>query len=257
MFEYFRIRILIKAMWRPVGDRRPETIDQVAAIGLPAVPQLINAMKASPHTSSAAQEALVKIGRPAVPALIEALRHRNVLIRALAAEVLGEIGDAGAVEAMLPLLQERTDWVRREAVTALGKLGDPRAGDALLAMLGDTDLEVREVAAEALGRLKHAAAVEPLWRALDDRCENVQVAAAVALEQLNATEILLDALCHGSADVRACVAFDLAPEALSAPQRARAREALLANLADPDREVRDAAAAALRKLEELASSKSP
>jgi hypothetical protein len=80
MFEYFKIRMLIRAMWPPLGERRPEVIDRLAAIGLPAVPQLIDAMKATPRT---AQETLVKIGRPAVPARIEALRHRNWLIRVL------------------------------------------------------------------------------------------------------------------------------------------------------------------------------
>lgn len=248
--------LIMAPPWHPLRQDRRAIVDKLAAIGLPAVPQLIKALKA-PRLFILAQSALVKIGGPAVPALIEALGHRNSLIAANAAEALGEIGDARAVAPLLPLLHARYHWTRREAAAALGKLGDPHAGAALLPMLDDPHQEVREAAAGALGHLKEPRAVEPLRRALDDPADEVQVAAAIALEQLDATEILLEALRRGSPAVRACVAADLVPEALSASQRSRAIEALLANLADSDHEVRDCAAQALRALDAQPSSTSP
>jgi HEAT repeat protein len=71
-----------------------------------------------------AAENLAKIGKPAVGPLIYALDDRVSYVRALAAHVLGNIGDPRALKALKKALQDKDSSVRKEAKEALIKLGD-------------------------------------------------------------------------------------------------------------------------------------
>jgi HEAT repeat protein len=71
-----------------------------------------------------AAESLAKIGRPAVAPLICALDDRISYVRAMAAQVLGNLGDPRALIPLKKALQDKDSSVRKEAKEALIKLGD-------------------------------------------------------------------------------------------------------------------------------------
>jgi len=75
-----------------------------------------------------AMDDLVAIGEPAVPALNEALNpHRPWLAAYRAAEALGQIGDGRAAGPLLDALHHPNSNVRWSAVRALAVVGDARA----------------------------------------------------------------------------------------------------------------------------------
>lgn len=118
--------------------------------------------------------------------------HGGEEARALAAEVVGMVGDPGAIELLVPalldwnaavregavkalialgslafdpvlaLLSHTHPWVRSHVATALGGLGDRRAVDALIRSLGDAEELVVNSTAGALGALGDERALEPL-----------------------------------------------------------------------------------------------
>jgi hypothetical protein len=69
------------------------------------------------------RQRLVAIGKPAVPALIEALKQRDKLIRWEAAKTLGEIRDPKAAPALVKGLRDRVfeiRWLAAEGLIAIG-----------------------------------------------------------------------------------------------------------------------------------------
>lgn len=143
--------------------------------------------------------ALGKIGAPAVSALAVAVRWGPLAVRKRAVQVLGQIGDAGAVTqlgiavgggcysqdlddvrirdeaaavlarigavAVAPLvaaLDSQDDQTRAGAAQALGVIGDLRAVEPLIATLSDQRVWGRDQAADALGAIGDARAVAPL-----------------------------------------------------------------------------------------------
>lgn len=78
-----------------------------------------------------ARECLVAIGRPAVPALMRALKNRNEDIRWEAAKALSQIGDSRAAVALAGALRDENSGVRWLAAEGLIIMGQ----DALPALL--------------------------------------------------------------------------------------------------------------------------
>ncbi|MEM4359193.1 MAG: HEAT repeat domain-containing protein, partial [Candidatus Bilamarchaeaceae archaeon] len=66
---------------------------------------------------------VVAIGEPAVPALIDALKDKNEDVRYGAAIALGKIGDARAVPALIDSLNDKGWIVREGAAKVLGRIG--------------------------------------------------------------------------------------------------------------------------------------
>jgi hypothetical protein len=150
---------------------RKQLVEALGAVGTPAVPPLIQALRDGDWDVRAAVcEALVKIGAPAVPPLIQALGEQawdewegEVLwsVRAAACRALGAIGDRQAV---LPLIQALGDWnedVRAAACEALVKIGAP-AVPHLIQALGGGNSDVRAAACRALGAIGDRQAVPAL-----------------------------------------------------------------------------------------------
>jgi HEAT repeat protein len=97
--------------FREWGVRQTAT-DSLARIGLPALPELIVALK-DPHADvrDRAAQALARIGPPAsqaVPALVDALRDPDWRVRRSAARALGQIGPAAeaAVPALIDVIRD-------------------------------------------------------------------------------------------------------------------------------------------------------
>jgi HEAT repeat protein len=104
--------------------------------------------------------ALRRLGRDPkdlMPVFLETLRKGKDRYRRMAAEELGNLGEAARshVADLATALKDESTGVRREAAEALGKMGEaagPQVAD-LVAALKDKELRVREEAAEALGSL--------------------------------------------------------------------------------------------------------
>lgn len=172
---------------------------------------------------------LVKIGTPAVEPLIATL-NGDPSRAAVAAVILGRLGDARAVDPLVNALAGPDDTVRAAAVGALHWIGDTRVVDPLIALLDDDSRELRRAAAEALGHLgwdpTTSAARFAYWIALGD-WDSFEGSAAVAP--------LIAALRNGHAD---------AARALGRIGDRRAVEPLVAVLGDSSRDPYDRATAA-------------
>jgi len=117
----------------------------------------------------------------AIPSLTTALGNDNRDIRQVAAEALGQLGNARAVEPLVAALQEELDWgMRRAVIRALGLIW----GLKEVIDLGDEDADVRCRAAEALGRLGDERAVEPLIASRQDPDTKVRKEAIRALKRI-------------------------------------------------------------------------
>jgi HEAT repeat protein len=116
---------------------------------LPLIPLLQDKVKAVREEAAAG---LAAIGDPAIPWLVNALRHEDWLVRLHAVEALGKSRSPQAVEPLLSVLSNDQDSaVREDAARALGDIGDPRSVEYLCTLLRDPAL--RTVAVEALGRI--------------------------------------------------------------------------------------------------------
>jgi len=75
----------------------------------------------------AATRALEEIGEPAVEPLVAALQDEDPVVRRIAAEVLGNLGDPRAVAPLAAASQDENSDVRRAAARALRQIGAPEA----------------------------------------------------------------------------------------------------------------------------------
>ncbi|MBX3302709.1 MAG: HEAT repeat domain-containing protein [Nitrospira sp.] len=125
---------------------------------VPLMPLLHDKVKAVREEAAAG---LAAIGDPAVPSLVDALRHKEWLVRLHAVEALSKTRSPQAVEPLLSVLfNDQDSAVREDAARALGEIGDPRAVEHLCAIVRDPGL--RTVAVEALGKIGDARAVPVL-----------------------------------------------------------------------------------------------
>jgi len=113
------------------------------------------------------------------------LGDEDWVVRGIAAQSLGELGDTRAVDPLNEALKDDRWEVREAAALALGKIGDARSVDPLIEVLkGEVSYSDAEAAAEALGAIGDPRAVGPLNEALSDNRVGVRNAAAVALEKI-------------------------------------------------------------------------
>lgn len=197
-------------------------IDELVAIGSPAVPPLVAAAREGGRRGGRACEALARIGTPealdaayavaraedfslrqgAVEALAhvpsqrslgvlaEALRANPVRrVRQSAVVSLGRIASEAALPAILTALEDEWEWVRAEAVTALGRMAAPQAAASLVEALSDASWEVRLRARRALVAIG-LPAVAPLARAASDPAPGLRWRVAWTLGQIGNDEAL-------------------------------------------------------------------
>ena len=125
--------------------------------------------------------ALVSYGESALPHLIRKLSDPFDAVRALAAEILGEIPNPQARHALIKSIEDPSPEVRARAAYALGRIGQPLAVKSLIAALSDPFWYVRLQAARALGQLASPRAIYDLWLRLTDSHAQVRSAAAESL----------------------------------------------------------------------------
>ncbi len=137
---------------------------ELAGIGMPALPHLIEAIRVGDDVvGKECARVIARIGPSAVEPLIAAMPGAPVRVRLRGFEALGELGDARAGPTLEKALEAESDWrVRAAAAAALGRTGGMGAGESLLAALKDPDPFVRSQVAEALGALGEKRAIDPL-----------------------------------------------------------------------------------------------
>jgi HEAT repeat protein len=139
-----------------------------------------------------------------VEAVVAAAGDHDPLVRAAAAEALGQTDRDDAAAPLVSLLNDPEARVREQAAAALGELGSPRGVTALIELLKDPEADVRAAAAGALGQFGDLDVVEPLLAALNDDAD-VSGQAARALGRLGATravEPLLARLTESDSEYR-------------------------------------------------------
>jgi cyclophilin family peptidyl-prolyl cis-trans isomerase/HEAT repeat protein len=185
------------------------------------------------------------------------LKDQDPVVRARAAETLGQIGDATSLPDVEKAVADATPEVRASAAFALGIIGEASADETLRPLATDPSPRVRAAAAEALGRLHVPGSAPAVLTLLDDEHPEVRVAAALGAWKFADAkpflEALIKALSSADADVRASCAYALArlasaaipPAAsgaavghLSEEDTVRAGDALAERVGDPESEVR-------------------
>lgn len=164
---------------------------------------LDHASRSQPWEAARCADALVGMGRAAVPHICGWVENEtgnpagSVTVVALAARVLGLIGDPTAEPILIELLKsEQPEW-RVAAASALEHAGTPAAIPHLLHAVEDRAARVRARVAVALGTSAEPSVGRPLSGLLNDESWWVRQNAAAALGNLpGGTDYLLAAL-HG------------------------------------------------------------
>lgn len=179
------IKRLLEGLDAPDETKRKSARERLAELGEAAAGPLVDILrdaKTPKPERSAAAEALLAVGRPATAPVLRALSDEDPFVRALAAEVLGAVGDRTSVRPLIKALADKEATVRDKATWALGLLSDPDGAAAVAEMMrGDPSLEVRVTATTALGRMGCRASVEPLIESLQGEPARLREAAARAL----------------------------------------------------------------------------
>ncbi len=191
--------------------------------------------------------------RGAVPGLIKLLEDRDEWTRSYAIRALAKIGDTKAVEKLADLIINDPEFiVRAEAAEALGQIGGTGASPALKKALRDSTVSVRAAAVRALGKLKDKTAVSEFRRLLHDPGNTTRAYAAEALgimqDKKSVPDIITTSLNYEDSYVRGYAA-----EALGSIADKSAVAALIDHLSDDDlwftgKRVSDAAADALVRI---------
>lgn len=131
-------------------------------------------------------EVLLALGGKSVQPLIDEIKSAGQEGQPLICEVLGQIGDPGALPVLREILKDSPyNRGRAAAAQALGSFQGEENVRTLTEALKDPAWEVRARAAEALGQLGNQEAVQALTAASKDENWNVQAVVQAALNKLN------------------------------------------------------------------------
>ena len=197
--------------WLPQLDNgddeaRREAARAIVALGPKAVCRTLDHISKDPGEGQpfrfvpGAVRALANVGEEAVPGLCEGLRSPEPRVRAVAVEVLQQMGAAGrgACDSLLATLDDQNRWVRYCTIDTFGYLGadgEP-ASQRLAEFVSSPDLFARRHAIEALGRIGPAAhaAVRALEKAAaEDPDVTLRSSASLALKQIEVARLAREA----------------------------------------------------------------
>jgi HEAT repeat protein len=253
--ETEKFRSLILGVQSGGSSYRQAVVRDLASKGAPVVPAMIQAIGDGPELVRAvAAEVIGAVGEDAesaVPALCMALVDGLQPVREAAATALGQYGRK-AIPALLGGLEDLELTVRHRSVLGLLSLGLPAAETSahLIRALGDTWDETRLEVARALGALGEGAAdaAPALVAALLDPDGRVRTAAGESLTSIGAPAVpaLVEALRGGTVEGRRAAAHTLA--LIGSGVHFAAPALVAAALGDEDDGVRSSLAAALASI---------
>lgn len=137
----------------PAGPQRP-FYEGTAAMRSAAQQAIAEFERPEGTAAMDASARLARLGEPAVPPLLEALRaHPSARTRGMSAYTLGFLRDRRALEPLARALSDVDRSVQLEAATALLRLGDDRGLVRLVDALEERDAAVRS---RAIGVLQEA-----------------------------------------------------------------------------------------------------
>lgn len=231
-------------------DARDPAMDEIAALGVGAVPWLIDKFR----TKSARERWTViwifqRIGSPAVPDLLQALKRTDGLVVQRVCWALGDIKDSSAVEGLIGVCQHDRWQVRDQAMSALGKIGDAAATATIMTGLSDSIGQVRKSAVVSLGQLRADDAVAALVHALGDQFYGARLMAVNSLLSLD-TALVMSHLVD-SLESRNRLVGDLACQVLGEYGTDDALAALVSQTRSDDPDRRAHAAVALVRADPL------
>lgn len=163
------IQKLIELFQFPVPQANGQAREKLAAIGLPAVPALIDALSSWDNkTYNQSQQVLEKIGAPARPAIVAALDDPRLYVRLHAREFLTKVlwKDAEIEAALARGLSSPLALDRASAAQAAGAVHASALAPELQGLLADSDPDVLRNAGLALAHLGVDAAVPAIETAL-------------------------------------------------------------------------------------------
>jgi HEAT repeat protein len=109
------------------------------------------------------------------------LASDDAIMRAKAANKLGQLNDSRAIEPLLSALKDTVFDVRTQAAFALGSLKDLRAVNPLLELLKSGEAKPRSIAATVLGAFKLPEVAKALIEAAKDKDARVRQTVAKSL----------------------------------------------------------------------------
>ena len=165
------IRKLIELFMFPVPEANRKARQRLEKIGMPAIPQLIEALGSWDNkTFKQAKKAIEAVGAPAVPAVRRALSSDSLYVRMHARDLLALMpvptDKVQLVREVLAGLDSTNAIDRRSTCDLLGHLGAQSALPRLRELLADSDPDVVRSAALALARLGDRSAIGALESAL-------------------------------------------------------------------------------------------
>jgi HEAT repeat protein len=201
---------LLESPDRSVRSRAREAFGLVAASAEASALRAI--ADAADHAPAAAAAALDRVAsvreESSLAACLELTAHGDALVRERAAALAGRSGGPGAAEAVLSLTEDSVGHVRARAAEALGLLRREDAGPALESLLSDTYPDVRQAALAALRAIrKHEVDAEALFdRARDGAA---RAAALRACDPRRAGVLFPAAVADPDVEVRLAAAMSL------------------------------------------------
>jgi HEAT repeat protein len=161
-------QLLVEALRPNILDCADQNRRKLLAMGTNATPAVLPLLK-DPNSDVRAVAAgiLGELGdQSALPALVAALGDEATTVRALAAETLGLLGDRQAAPALAKAVADRDPAVGESALASLSLLDTPAGWDAVLSAAASDDWRLRRAAAEGLGRCRDKRATDALARAV-------------------------------------------------------------------------------------------
>ncbi len=168
---------------------RDNSVEQLVALGAPAISPLKNILHSGDETSRlAAAFALARIGTPeSMNGVRTALDDESATVRTAAVRSLGLAKDQESIDKLMELVKKDEAPVRRQAATALEQIGDKKAIEALLVAAENPDDRFVEHA------IIHALTIlgdpKPLVAALSNNSTAVKKAAVTALDQMDGSPL--------------------------------------------------------------------
>ena len=217
------------------GRRAQLCLGKIAA---PAAITALITLTRTPPVSTETRAALRGAAGGAVPGLVRELETGTAGSAAIAAAILGDIGDRRATLPLGAALERRPD-LAIVALDALARIGDPAAVPALVRAAESSDLETRRRGYAALLTLRDPRATVTLARGLADADPYVRELSARLAAAVGSTAsgpAVAHLLADGEQDVRRAAAAALAAVA---PRSSALVAAIIGAISKPGSPARD------------------